>query len=589
MPVDLAWDKILKVVYYLPTSLLFYALLFLFVRYLYRRIPQRQWQPPQETNRFRFAIPIAIAVYLSLTILYFLPYLSRLGVALIGPPEDNMRFYWNLWYSGEVLHRHCETLLRCNIIGFPEGVSMLYHSYSYYNLGLSALMMTVFNPVLTYNLLIMHTFVVGGVGAFLLGRYLLRDDYLALVVGFIFAFSPFHFARALHHLNICSLQFVPFFVLFYTRAVREHSLRYTLLGGLVLTLDALCSWNFLILDTYFIIFAYVYLALRRRRFLLKDVLARSALMFGIVSVLLSFVLVPMLLAGVANSGAYKIGHADFVADLAGFVTPNAQHWLGRFPPIDALNDMFFGNELESAVYMGVTVILVILTTIRHTLAESSRYALVLIACLILSMGRWIYVYGWEAPVILPYNVLASLPFFSNLRAPSRHMVYAYLFLAILTGIGLRYLYRLRAWSPRVAVSFTALSLIIVADYYSYDKRMTPVALPSAYEEILQHGDGAILDLPEVLLEGGCQPLLYQTLHELPIVNCPIARKLDVTLGDRLTDTVENRLIQLTESKVRYIVVHKQLLGGDQHLDTLLYDNQCPRLYTDDSDIVYCLY
>jgi len=200
--------------HYLPGSILLYVLLFFAIRFLLRRIPKEPWRPPAPTARFSSGSLIAIGTYALLTILYFAPFLTRLGSMLIGPPEDNMQAYWNMWYGWEVFRGHYPSLFYCNILAYPKGASMLYHSYSYYNLALSLVLRPLVGPVLTYNLLLMHTFVIGGLGGFFLGRYLLRDDYLALVVGFVFAFNPFHFVRILHHINIASLQFVPFFVLF---------------------------------------------------------------------------------------------------------------------------------------------------------------------------------------------------------------------------------------------------------------------------------------------------------------------------------------------------------------------------------------
>ena len=98
-------------------------------------------------------------------------------------------------------------------IHYPQGTSLLYQPYSFYNLFLSVIMAKLLPPAAIYNLLVMHSYILAGVGAFLLIKYLLKDSFLAIIGGFLFAFNPSHFAHSLGHLNIMSIQFIPFFFL----------------------------------------------------------------------------------------------------------------------------------------------------------------------------------------------------------------------------------------------------------------------------------------------------------------------------------------------------------------------------------------
>ncbi len=584
---DFSFDLLIRVLRYLPQAILFYVLLFFIGRYFYRRIPNTPWRPPEDTVRIPGGWMSAAAIYILLTLIYFAPDLTRLGSMLIGPPEDNMQSYWNLWYGWEVLRGHYPSLMYTKMIGYPEGVSMLYHSYSYYNLGLSFVLRFIDGLVLAYNLLIMHAFVVGGLGGFFLGRYLLRNDYQALIVGFIFAFAPFHFARVMHHINIASTQFVPFFVLFFIRAIRERKFRYSFLAAVFLALNGLASWAYLILGLYFMILAYPYLALRRGRVFLWDVIGRSFLVAGITFVLLSPLLVPMIISSLSHHGVYKGGHSDYVADLAGLFIPNAAQWLGHMPQLKNLTSMFTGNPWESAVYLGISAILIVILTARRTLAESSRYILGLLACLVLAMGSWMHVMGWSTRVALPYNVLAHVPFFSNMRAPDRHIVYVYLFLAILVAIGIGYLYRSRKGTSRAKVLVVALVALVAVDYYSYDAHMTPVKLPPVYTAILQNGGGPILDLPLESFRKLGHAMFYQTMHHQPLVTAYVSRKIDNTLAERLhRHDIDEQLQQLSENHVPYIVVHKHFLDAAPYLDTLAYDTRCRKLYSDSAQIVY---
>lgn len=65
------------------------------------------------------------------------------------------------------------------------------------------------NPVLCYNLLFLSTFVLSGLGMFLLVRELTGSRAAALAAGLMFAFSPYRVVQS-SHLQILSAQWMPF-------------------------------------------------------------------------------------------------------------------------------------------------------------------------------------------------------------------------------------------------------------------------------------------------------------------------------------------------------------------------------------------
>ena len=73
------------------------------------------------------------------------------------------------------------------------------------------------NAVLCYNLVLLGTFVLSGLGAFLLARDLTGDPRAAFVAGVVFGFAPYRIAQ-LSHVQVLSAQWMPF-ALF---ALRRH-------------------------------------------------------------------------------------------------------------------------------------------------------------------------------------------------------------------------------------------------------------------------------------------------------------------------------------------------------------------------------
>jgi len=205
----------------------------------------------------------------------------------------------------------------------------------------------------------------------------------------------------------------------------------------------------------------------------------------------------------------------------------------------------------------------------------------------LAMGASVHLMGWKAPVYLPCSLLAFVPFLSNIRTPSRFIVYVYLFFAILVAIGVRHIYRSRRESARVGVIMSLLVATLAIDYYAYDNTMTPVALPAAYDAILDDREsGAILDLPHLEWVDSYY-LLYQTQHRRPIAGGVLARKFETSLVDTLSrDDLRRQRAQLVSARIPYLVIHKKLLRKDPSLDTLDYDRRYERIFTDPTEIVY---
>jgi hypothetical protein len=100
------------------------------------------------------------------------------------------------------------------------------------------------NPILCYNLLFLSTFVLSGVGVFLLVRELTGSSGAAFVAGLLFAFAPYRWSQ-LSHLHVLSAQWMPL-ALYGARRYFETGSRAALAGGTAAAvLQALSSGYYL--------------------------------------------------------------------------------------------------------------------------------------------------------------------------------------------------------------------------------------------------------------------------------------------------------------------------------------------------------
>jgi hypothetical protein len=544
----------------------------------------------------------AVFFYGAAALFFFWPALRFFSTSLIGPAEDNMFFYWALWHGSESFANPTFSFMHTQLIYYPEGISLLFCNYYYYGLPITFFLRFLFTLPLIHNLLIFHTFVVAGFGAFYLIRYLTADFKASLLGGFVFAFNPSHFAHSLHHLTIASIQFIPFFVLFFIKTAREKTKINIFFAALFMTLNALCDWNYLVYDLIFILIGSLYL-LWRRRANAWEALKRIIWIPALAFLFLAPLIIPMISATIGRT-FFKIlpGHDIYVADFFGFFVPHPYHLFSANGLIQKINGAFTGNDWEKTVYLGIVNLLLIGFAARRIWERAGKYFLGLAAFMILAMGVFPHFLGRSLPLPLPYRLIQALPFFSQARNPSRIIVYAYLFLAILTAFSLRYFLNGIKSKVRSRMALAAIFLLVFLDFYAISTAVTPVVLPPCYAVIQKDtaADFGILELPR----DSARYMMYQTMHGIPCVQGYMGRRFEKTLIDIL-DTDLKRLDKqkkmLLANRVKYIVFFKKRMEWDaakpadvkylQERERLaaVYAATYEIIFSDDESVVFKVY
>ena len=163
-----------------------------------------------------------------------------------------MQDFWNTWYSQNMLETDPATFFSTHLLFFPDQTSLIYHSFSYPNLILIFILRKIFqlppsHSVLTalHNGTLLLSFYMAALGDYLLIRKLTKDDLSALIGGFIFGFSPYHLAHALHHMSVATIQFIPLFVLSFLNFIESRK-GLPFVGTVVFyLLSALSCWYYL--------------------------------------------------------------------------------------------------------------------------------------------------------------------------------------------------------------------------------------------------------------------------------------------------------------------------------------------------------
>jgi len=513
-----------------------------------------------------------------------------------------MFFYWALWHGSESFLNPAFSFMHTHLIYYPEGISLYFCNYYYYGVFITFFLRAFFTLPLIHNLLIFHTFVVAGLGAFCLIRYLTADFKASLLGGFVFAFNPSHFAHSLHHLTIASIQFIPFFALFFIKTTREKTRTNIFLAALFMTLNALCDWNYLVFDLVFVLLGSLYL-LWRRRANAWEALKRIIWIPALAFLFLAPLIIPMISASIGRT-FFKIlpGHDIYVADFFSFFVPHPYHLFSANSLIQRINNALTGNNWEKTAYLGIFNLLLIGFAARHIWKRAGKYFLGLLVFMILAMGVSPHFLGRSLPLPMPYRLLQALPFFSQARNPSRIIVYAYLFLAILTAFSLRHFLSAMRSKVRGRMVWAAIFLLVFLDFYAADTAVTPVVLPPCYAVIQKDlaGNFGILELPR----DGARYMMYQTMHGIPCVQGYMGRRFEKTLTDSLVNNLKRLDMQkkmLLANRVKYIVFFKKQLGWAaakpadakylqaRELIAAVYAATYEKIFSNDESVVFKVY
>lgn len=509
--------------------------------------------------------------------------------------SDGWQYLWNLWWMKTALVDLHTNPFHTDLLYYPHGVSLLFDTLTPL-LGVISIPFQLLGMSLpaVYNLLVMFSFVAGGYGAYLLVRRLTGARAAAFVAGLIFAFCPYHFAHLRGHLNLLSLQWLPFYVLalhqaWDDRASYPHRALHSALAGLWLAVNAYTEWTYALFLGLFTIWYVAWRLLSDRRgSAWRAGLGSLVVTGGVALALVAPVLVPMVAEARASNYMQATPHevAFFSSDLTDAFMPNLFHplWLDHGAAVIA----HYGGRppAEIVVFVGYTVLLVGIATVwaLRGRTEVRFWGLTALGGWILSLGPILHIWGQSIfggiRIPLPYAALYFLPFFNIFRVPARFMVVVMLALAVLVGYGLAaYAGRGMRVSRAACVAVGAL---VLAEFLAVP--YPTMALRDAggfYEQAAREpGQFAILDLPLTPL---ATYLGYQTVHHRPIVDGHLSRQppdpfitdtpvlrylLPSTPADDplAAEAARTGLADLRRAGVRYAVVHWWATYGKEQDD-----------------------
>jgi hypothetical protein len=479
------------------------------------------------------AAPLLFIV-LSLVLTYPMP------LHLPDAVEDRQDALLNVWitaWDGHQLLSDPLHLFDANIF-HPYPRTLAYSELLLGN-GLLALPITAAsgNPVLGYNLALLLSFVLSGMGIYLLVLALTRSHAAGSVAGLIFAFSSYRMTN-LAQAQVLTTQWMPFALLSLYQLMRHPRLRHVVTFVVFFCLQALSSFYYGMLLALtiggFVVFEFglwVWARFSRPQ-------GKSLHRFPLPHLLLAaccctVILLPFALPyfQVQRDLGFERTLADsepFSASLQQYLMVPAESVIhGRWLPSD--DTPIVGGYPVDALFPGLLALLLgFWGVIRGSGRTRWFFLLLLAAAFVLSLGPRLYLAPGQPAGLdatLPYAWLyAIVPGLKALRAPVRFDAVAMLALAVLAGYGTASLLRpgttARRWR-RAGLVLLLAGLVVLESWVWPAAHVVPVAagdtIPPVYLWMADQSEGPILELPMAFTPGGPQ-LEYQyfsTYHWQP--------------------------------------------------------------------------
>jgi hypothetical protein len=198
---------------------------------------------------------LALFLYSGLTLVLTYPAILRLKGAIIGDFVDSFLNTWILaWGVRKITGGGWGSFFDANIF-FPYKNTLAYSEHLLGEALTAVPIQLVFNdPLVTFNVSVLLSFVLTAMGMYLLVWYLTRNGYAAFFSGLLFSFFPWRIGH-IAHLQLLSAQWLPLTFLFLHKTIKSFSFRVLFGAALFFILQFyFCGYYGLFLALFVVLF-----------------------------------------------------------------------------------------------------------------------------------------------------------------------------------------------------------------------------------------------------------------------------------------------------------------------------------------------
>lgn len=535
-----------------------------------------------------FLIGIVVAL-LSIGLLY--PISLNMGT-MISDRWDGLTQSWRLAWCIEKMRYLFDGLWDANIF-FPHRLSLAYGEHL---LGQAILVFPLYfltkNPILTHNAFTFLSFVLAGIGMFLLSRKITDDFRASLISALIFAFLPWRIAH-IDTINMHGNQWLPFVLWAFHQFIETDKKKYLLYSIVFYVLNFLCSIYHALMVTVALIIIFLYLCASN-----FEVVKRKVMGLVAATIVASLLIVPTFLPykQLADSQGTKRKIEDAIklsADPLDYLRapPWNRTWGGITTPLENRYSISPG---ENRLFFGLMTFILAIYGAGTRKKEKKKfwniYAVVAITAFLFSLGPFLHI-GWRKYSIpLPYLIAYKLvPGFSAMRAPARFGAMVGLSAALLASIGTKEFIDKSRSKKNANIKTLILGIAIFLESFSapipHYSIETGDKIPTVYNWLAKvDTNDTILEIPQYLTFDGIKdgektagdPLGYRyayfsIYHKKKILNgrSSFIPPTTIHLLEKINNPPDEKLVAVLKSLgIKYVIVHTTPIHWRQDSDII---------------------
>jgi len=483
-------------------------------------------------------IVILIFLFTVLTLINTYPLIRDFSGQLIGVEGDSYQYMWDMWWVKTALIDLGQSPYQTDYLFAPSGTDLYLHSLTPLNGLISIPLQYLFSGdmVVVYNLMIVIAFVLGGLTMYFLAYDVTRNPYASFIAGYIFTFAPYHMGRALGHLGLFTMYFIPLYILVLRRLCFKPTLKNYIWLGVLFILNILISYYFGVFLLAFTIIYLVYFYFFRN--LSRKVIVGVILSLVAALSLLSPILLPV--AYLTSSGTYNTDRSpdDFSPDLFTYVLPGDistySNLVSQFVPKDVYSKVFFEQfYTNNQNYLGISVIiLVLIALISLPKKRTAIWAILGFIFLIASFGTVLRIGGIYTGLPLPYTYFHKLV--PLIYTPARFMTIVVVCLSVLSSLG--YIVLERKYKRKII--FPIVASIVFLEFLFIPFNTVEISASNFYSDLREDkGNYAVIDLEygydsaramyietihQKKLVGGRTSRFHEAIHHYYLTESPVA-------------------------------------------------------------------
>ncbi|MCP4805915.1 MAG: hypothetical protein GY913_03740 [Proteobacteria bacterium] len=467
----------------------------------------------------------AAGIALALALLLTWPVVLDPFDSMIGHPgNDTWNHAWGYWWLLDGVVSNGALPSHTDLLNYPDGGSLFF--IDAFNAIWSMPLAIAGGVPLAVNAVVIAGFFWNAFGAWLLGRYVLRDKWLAWVPAVIFASSAHLLGQTYNGITETSnAGWIPFYLWTLLRLMDRPTWKRAALLGAAL---AICSISNFYYGLFGVVASVIFVLHRLIREPRRVLWWRFAVATIGGAVLYAAMVLPVLQAlqsSIDAADAMVNRDPEFVWE--SLLNHNITDLVSMFRPGRVYSPDLkaeYGEDLLIIVYLGWTaLVLAVVGLWQHRpRRDLSLWLAMLVIFAVFALGPFLYVGGdylrYEGQrVPLPFLVFfKAFPLFERISHPFRFVVPATIGLGMLAGFGVKELGRRFTLDSRIAAGgATALILVelLALSPAPWPLPRCDAEIPAVYAEL---SGGAVLDLPITVpnLERAVYTW-YQTSHGLP--------------------------------------------------------------------------